>query len=445
MTWLTALRASPISTLIVVSVAVFTDALVYGMVVPIFVPEVLGVSTLQLGILFAGYAGGLLLFTPILGILSDKFGRKWPMLAGFVGLSGATLMLAFIKYYPAMVMARFLQGASAAATWVAGLALLADTYPSHELGSAMGLVMTAMSLGMLLGPPFGGFVYQLGGYQLPFIIASGIAILDAVVRVLLITERTVPAHSMPVLGEEEGDEPTPDTYLLHQPYKVLGYSSGDDRVYTDEDLEKLREHLPAPARRPPTFFAIMFNRNVLVTNVIVALGANAITVLEPTLPAVLDEKFNSSAAVIGLAFMVMALAHGLSAPVFGWLSDKIGGPVLMLIGLSSLSIALTLVSPPNSLWLTLLALVAVGVTSACTLTPTLSEMAATVDEMGGGAYGQVYAIFNWFYALGMLGGPLIGGALVDWLSFRAMLLVFAASCACFVPVAGAHWWALRRR
>ncbi|ELR20495.1 permease (major facilitator superfamily) protein [Acanthamoeba castellanii str. Neff] len=98
MTWLTALRASPISTLIVVSVAVFTDALVYGMVVPIFVPEVLGVSTLQLGILFAGYAGGLLLFTPILGILSDKFGRKWPMLAGFVGLSGATLMLAFIKY-----------------------------------------------------------------------------------------------------------------------------------------------------------------------------------------------------------------------------------------------------------------------------------------------------------------------------------------------------------
>ncbi|ELR20496.1 permease (Major facilitator superfamily) protein, putative [Acanthamoeba castellanii str. Neff] len=329
-------------------------------------------------------------------------------------------------------MARFLQGASAAATWVAGLALLADTYPSHELGSAMGLVMTAMSLGMLLGPPFGGFVYQLGG----------IAILDAVVRVLLITERTVPAHSMPVLGEEEGDEPTPDTYLLHQPYKVLGYSSGDDRVYTDEDLEKLREHLPAPARRPPTFFAIMFNRNVLVTNVIVALGANAITVLEPTLPAVLDEKFNSSAAVIGLAFMVMALAHGLSAPVFGWLSDKIGGPVLMLIGLSSLSIALvllhqiaeintaqTLVSPPNSLWLTLLAL----------LRP------PTVDEMGGGAYGQVYAIFNWFYALGMLGGPLIGGALVDWLSFRAMLLVFAASCACFVPVAGAHWWALRRR
>jgi hypothetical protein len=76
------------------------------------------------------------------------------------------------------------------------------------------------------------------------------------------------------------------------------------------------------------------------------------------------------------------------------------------------------------MWLMIAVLVAVGVTSACTLTPTLSEMAcaftihmpspdcqrvnsfpaATVDEMGGGAYGQVYAIFNWFYALGMLGG-----------------------------------------
>ena len=145
----------------------------------------------------------------------------------------------------------------------------------------------------------------------------GIAIVDAVVRVLLITERTVLAHSMPVPGEEEGYEPTPDTYLLHQPHKVLGYctlvlscaapgrrhlthiayaraASGNDRVYTDEDLEKIREHPPALARRPPTFFAIMFNRNVLVTNVIVALGASALTVLEPTLPAVLDGTIDAS-------------------------------------------------------------------------------------------------------------------------------------------------------
>jgi hypothetical protein len=89
--------------------------------------------------------------------------------------------------------------------------------------------------------------------------------------------------------------------------------------------------------------------------------------------------------------------------------------------------------------------------------------------MGGGAYGQVYAIFNWFYALGMLGGacsfhclpqlslslslrytserfftdsarragPLIGGALVDWLSFWAMLLVFAGAC-CFAFL-GVRW------
>ncbi len=266
MEWLTALRASPISTLIVVGVAMFTDALIYGMVVPIFVPEVLGVSSLQVHQPFAfapttnhHHSGGAFLLIALhtartaghsvccrpgrsvavharlrhpLGQVryghacasqwcnpsfsfsrtgwltkhQHRFGRKWPMLAGFVGLSGATLMLAFItystcpssssttttstnshfdvpssmgtRYYPAMVMARFLQGASAAATWVAGLALLADTYPSHELGSAMGLVMTAMSMGMLLGPPFGGFVYQWGGYQLPFIIASGISIYE---------------------------------------------------------------------------------------------------------------------------------------------------------------------------------------------------------------------------------------------------------------------------
>jgi len=70
---LASFRKSPSSVLFVVSFAVFTDTLVYGMVVPIFVPEVLDVTQFQLGVLFAGYAGGLLLFTPLLGILSDRF------------------------------------------------------------------------------------------------------------------------------------------------------------------------------------------------------------------------------------------------------------------------------------------------------------------------------------------------------------------------------------
>jgi MFS family permease len=49
------------------------------------------------GVLFAMYAAGLLIATPIFGILTDRFGRKWPMLCGLVGLGAATSILAFIR------------------------------------------------------------------------------------------------------------------------------------------------------------------------------------------------------------------------------------------------------------------------------------------------------------------------------------------------------------
>jgi hypothetical protein len=101
------LRQSPLSSLFVVCVAIFTDMLVYGMVVPIFVPEILHITTIEVstvesttalfpslfpisagaqlahflpvihhffkvGVLFAMYAAGLLIATPIFGILTDK-------------------------------------------------------------------------------------------------------------------------------------------------------------------------------------------------------------------------------------------------------------------------------------------------------------------------------------------------------------------------------------
>lgn len=95
------------------------------------------------------------------------------------------LCVLYPREFAMMVIARFMQGAAAAATWVAGLALMADTYPKHELGSALGLVMTSMSMGLLLGPPFGGFVYEFGGYRLPFLIAAGNDIIPTVCDELL--------------------------------------------------------------------------------------------------------------------------------------------------------------------------------------------------------------------------------------------------------------------
>lgn len=85
----------------------------------------------------------------ICGWASDKSSnRKAPLLAGLIALTGATVLLHVGPTIGVLVLARILQGISAAVVWVVGLALLADTIPRAELGQAMGGVFAAMSLGV---------------------------------------------------------------------------------------------------------------------------------------------------------------------------------------------------------------------------------------------------------------------------------------------------------
>ena len=179
-----------VTALFVVSFATFTDMLVYGLVVPVLPRYAvsLGASQTAIGLWFGSYATALFLFTPIFGIVSDRVGRRGPMLGGLLGLAGATLLYAFANSYTVLVLARVLQGISAAATWTAGLALLADLFPAEARGKAMGMAMAGMAVGILVGPSFGGVLYEMGGYSLPFFVATGFALLDGLARLILLRD-----------------------------------------------------------------------------------------------------------------------------------------------------------------------------------------------------------------------------------------------------------------
>lgn len=160
--------------LMVVGLAVFIDMLIYGLVVPILprYADSLGATQTEIGFLFSSYAIALFIATPVFGLLTDRIGRKTPLLWGLIGLIASTLMFAIAHTFWLLVVARALQGIAAAMTWTAGLALLADLYPSEERGKAMGLALSGQAAGTLLGPTIGGWLYQWGSYQLPFTLPS---------------------------------------------------------------------------------------------------------------------------------------------------------------------------------------------------------------------------------------------------------------------------------
>ena len=89
-------------------------------------------------------------------------------------------------------MARSLQGIGSAFTSVAGMGLLADKYPDdRERGNSMAIALGGLALGVLIGPPFGGIMYEFIGKSAPFIILAMFALLDGCLQLLVLQPKVV--------------------------------------------------------------------------------------------------------------------------------------------------------------------------------------------------------------------------------------------------------------
>lgn len=365
----------------VVAVAVFTDMLIYGIIVPILpsYAKTLGATQTEIGFLFGSYAITLLLATPILGVVSDNIGRRLPMILGLFGLAAATMLFGFANSFWLLILARMLQGISAAATWTAGLALLADVFPLQERGKAMGIALSGQAVGMLLGPTIGGFLYQWGGYHLPFIFASAIALIDGVLRITLL-------H----------DEPKQDT---------------EQRV---------------------SYRSIFKMRSLFMIIGIIIIGAALPSALEPTLPLYLHNVLNASSGTIGLLFAVPTLAYGFTAPVIGTLSNKLGRNQTMIIGLIIAALCLPFTTLTPNIITEIIALAVLGISFSFLLAPALPELTYLADKNGIRAYGILFAIYNTAYSIGMFSGPTLSGGLSDLFGLTNTLYTFSLILLCYL-------------
>src|SRR6185295_468764 len=191
-----------------VTFATFTDIVAYSIAVPVLpdLTRTLGASPTTVGLLFASFGVTALLTAIPMGVVSDRIGRKGPLVAGFVGLAVASVMLAFADGLPSLFVARLAQGAADAVTWVVGLALVADSYEPAERGRASGIVMSGASSAFVIGPSLGGWMYELGGLRLPFLAVAAMAAAAAIAALALKLPTT---HSRP--------EPVPILAVLRVP------------------------------------------------------------------------------------------------------------------------------------------------------------------------------------------------------------------------------------
>ena len=180
-------------TLSCILVTILLDMIGVGIIVPVL-PELLeeltGGSMANAavigGYLVFTYAFMQFVFSPVLGNLSDRFGRRPVLLASLLGLTFDYLMMSIAPVVWYLFIGRVIAGIAGAALATA-TAYMADITPPHKRTHRFGLIGAAFGLGFIIGPVIGGELGEFGP-RVPFYAAAGLAFANFLFGLLVLPE-----------------------------------------------------------------------------------------------------------------------------------------------------------------------------------------------------------------------------------------------------------------
>jgi MFS family permease len=272
----------------------------FVMILPLFARRLgdfgAGVDTLGLSAL--AYALAATIAAPFLGSLADRIGRR-PVVLG----SLAIYALAFTGFLLAgsaevFVLVRGLAGGFTAGLIPAVMGIVADVAPADRRAQYVGVVNGGASLGWVIGPLIGGFLYDRWGYVIPFGMSVGIAALALVLAGLTVpeTHSGAPPLRMGTRSVASGPRRSLSAYL--RPYQGSG-------------------RLQALAALLLIAFGVLF----------------AWAFIEPQLMFYAYDDLAWTSSQLGLAMSVYGLAVALGEFALGRWSDRFGRKPILMLGL----------------------------------------------------------------------------------------------------------------
>lgn len=335
----------------------------FGIIIPnlAYYAKDIGASPSEIAILLSIYWGMHLVFAPLWGRLSDKYGRKPAILLGLFGNAVALVGFGLGTNYIWLFLTRSAAGIASAAVLPSAMAYVADITTSEERGRGMGLMGAAMGLGFIFGPAIGGV---MGRHDLPFFVAGGLSLL------------------------------TFFFVLATLPESHKGETETEHEWVSPRELFR-RTSLKSPLT--PLFLVAFFS-------------AFSFSGLELTFPLFIEAGWDFKQKEMGWMFMIMgSIVVPLQGGLLGRLINKFGERRIIVVGLLLNAIGMTLfVNAVSFVTLTIyLTITGIGYQF---IRPTNTSWISKQTHTG---QGTAIGIMDASLSLGRILGPILSGLLYD--------------------------------
>lgn len=185
-----------------VLITVFLDMVAFGLVMPVLPKLIREVGHVGLdraavigGWMFAAFSLAQFVFAPLMGNLSDRFGRRPLLLLAILGLGLDFVLMALAPSLAWLFVGRVLAGLCGS-SWIIASAYIADVTAPEDRARAYGLMGAAFGVGFVIGPAIGGLLGEMGP-RVPFWVAAGVSFLNLCYGWFVLTESLPPRSRRP--------------------------------------------------------------------------------------------------------------------------------------------------------------------------------------------------------------------------------------------------------
>jgi DHA1 family multidrug resistance protein-like MFS transporter len=332
---------------------------------------------LHVGLITGSYPLMQFLFSPHLGSLSDKIGRRPLILYGLLGYSVTMFLFSISGSIFLLYLFRLMSGIFSAAFLTASSAYIADKTTEKARGSGMALLVSVAGLGAVAGPLIGNFFSKVK-------ISFG--------------QLTFDRFSLPF---------TISAILVLLVFLFLFFALSESKISSNQQITNSN----TTAKEPIFSFLRSVKKSFIVLLVFSFISQLSLAMFEGTFALHSQRLFSFGPKQMSIVFIVCGSVMGLLqlGPVT-WLIKKKGEDALLPYGLVMLSIGMSLLMLSNKMEFILLFVSFISIGMAI-LTPCLASL---ITKDSGNKYGTTLGIFSSINSLGQVLGVVIGSVMMIW-------------------------------